>query len=176
MPPSEPSPPRPDWPRYAPGRTLPRYRYVPGLHPHPVSDPAGHSYGHRPDRIEVPEPEDWKNCGPYLWAVDLHNFAYWWEAHEAWEGLWQETDKKGPQALFLQGLIQVSAAMLKAHLGSAAGRTVLLNEALAKLRPVAASHARYMGLDVRDYVKQASACLTLPLPLPAKAIPMIRLL
>ena len=66
--------------------------------------------------------------------------------------------------------------MLKAHLGSAAGRTVLLTEALAKLRPVAASHPRYMGLDVQDYVCQAEACLPFALPLPAESIPMIRLL
>ena len=173
---AEPASPRPDWPRYAGQRALPPYRYVPGLNPHPVSDPAGHSHGHRPERVRVPAPEDWAACAPYLWAVDLHNFAYWWEAHEAWEGLWQETDKKGTQARFLQGLIQVSAGLLKAHLGSAAGRTVLLNEALAKLRETAAGHPRYMGLDVADYVRKVEACLALPLPLPAESIPMIRLL
>ena len=138
MPASEPTPPDPAWPRYAPGRKLPPYRY----------------------------------------GADLHNFAYWWEAHECWEGLWQLTDKRGEQALFLQGLIQVSAGLLKAHLGSQAGTKVLLGEALRKLEGVAAAHPRYMGLDLNAYAARVRACLDAAqqaLPLPAERIPMIRL-
>ena len=31
--------------RYCPNRPLPPYRFVPGLHPHPTRNPAGHSFG-----------------------------------------------------------------------------------------------------------------------------------
>ena len=27
--------------------------------------------------------------GDYLYAIDLYNYAYWWECHEVLEGLWR---------------------------------------------------------------------------------------
>ena len=131
---------------------------MPGLNPHPIRDPGGHSHHHRAERVALPAPDDWASCLPYCHAVDLHNFAYWWEAHEAWEGLWQLTDKRGEQAQFLQGLIQVSAALLKRHMGSPEGVRVLFGEAVGRLAGVAAAHPRYMGLDLPDYLGQIAAC------------------
>ncbi len=32
----------------------------------------------------------------FLWGLDLFNHGYYWEAHEAWEGLWQVADRDGP--------------------------------------------------------------------------------
>jgi predicted metal-dependent hydrolase len=89
--------------------------------------------------------------------VDLHNFAYWWEAHEAWEGLWQLTDKRCEQAQFLQGLIQVSAALLKRHMGSPEGSEILFGEAIGRLAPIANAHPRYMGLDLPEYLGKVAA-------------------
>ena len=176
MPPAEPQPPFPDWPRYAPGRVLPPYRFVPGLNPHPVSDPAGHSHGRRTERVDLPAPEGWAGSEPYRHAVDLHNFAYWWEAHEAWEGLWQLTDRRSPQAQFLQGLIQVSAGLLKAHLGQREGAETLLTEASARLRRIPGP--RYMGVDLPGHLAQVACCLDdlkRSTALPAGHLPMIRL-
>ncbi len=160
MPLTEPRPPFPGWPRYVPERPLPPYRYVPGLNPHPIRDPAGHSHG----RHETPSERT------FPWGADLHNAAYWWEAHEAWEGLWQLTDKRGEQAQFLQGLIQVSAALLKRHLGSPEGSEVLFGEAVGRLAPIAQAHPQHMGLDLPDYLRQVAACRAGGPP------PMIRLL
>lgn len=165
MPPGEPLPPFPDWPRYAPERPLPRYRYVPGLHPHPISDPAGHSYGHRASASD----------GDFAYAVDLYNFAYWWEAHEAWEGSWQKLDRRAEEAQFLQGLIQTSAGLLKAHLGSRGGTEALLGEALRRLEPVARAHPVYRGIAMPEHIARIRACRGLALPLPADRLPLIRL-
>lgn len=163
-----------DGPRYAPGRPLPPYRYLPGTDPHPITDPRGHSFGHRAERPEVPPPDRWADCPEYLWAVDLHNAGYWWEAHEAWEGLWQTLDKTGEQAIFIQGLIQVSAALLKARMGSAEGMRILVGTALAKLRPVAA-RGTYMGIDLQTFLPRVEALKDLTPPLPDERIPRIRL-
>lgn len=103
-----------DWTRYYPQRTFPPYRHVPGVTPHPINDVEGHSYGQQEvtgDRI--PPPESWRDNEDYLCGVDLYNFAYWWEAHEAWEGLWQKAEDE--YRLFLQGLIQISASLIKYH-------------------------------------------------------------
>ena len=178
MPAGEPQAPFPDWPRYAPERPLPPYRYVPGLNPHPVSDPRGHSHGHRPATQDPPAPEAWASCADYRYAVDLHNFAYWWEAHEAWEGIWQHLDKAGEQGQFLQGLIQTSAGLLKSHLGSREGTRILLTEGLLRLRGL--DYPRYMGVDLPGHRARIEACLEAleagtTSALPRERLPMIRL-
>lgn len=131
-------------PRYT-QRPFPPYRYVPGLHPHPVAHPDGHSFhpaGVHPPAGPLLEPRRWRDTEDYLYGIDLYNGGYWWEAHEAWEGLWQQTDKAGRQGRFLQGIIQVSAAHLKRHVGQPEGVRRLLERArghlaavLAKIRP-----------------------------------------
>ena len=98
-------------------RPLPRYRYLRGHHPHPTGDSRGHSFG-RPDDFQPLANEDWRNNEQYLFAIDLFNDGYWWEAHEALEPLWRAAGRKTPDGLFLQGLIQVSGAMLKEAMGS----------------------------------------------------------
>ena len=98
-------------PRYVPQRSFPPYSYVPGKFPHPLSDPAGHSYGVPPVAGD----------DAFLQAVDLFNHGYYWEAHEAWESLWHAAGRTGPRADFLKGLIKLAAAGVKAREGNAAG-------------------------------------------------------
>ena len=101
-----------NWHRYCPQKPFPPYRHIPGVTPHPIRDPRGHSYGVEEVHDAEPlPPEFWRQNEDYLYGVDLYNFAYWWEAHEAWEGLWHQAE--GTYRLFLQGLIQVSAAFIK---------------------------------------------------------------
>ena len=45
-------------------------------------------------------------------GVELYQAGEFWEAHEAWEEAWQE--ESGQPRLFLQGLIQLAAALHKA--------------------------------------------------------------
>lgn len=135
---------------------FPPYRFVPGRNPHPTAHPEGHSY-HPPGepQEEVPwvAPEHWRQSDAYRYGCDLHNHAYWWEAHEAWEGLWQVCDKKASQGLFLQGLIQVAAAHLKLYVGHERGVARLHSSAVGYLdRVIAAESLRggdlFMGLDL----------------------------
>ena len=98
-------------PRYCPQRALPAYRFVPGLDPHPVIDPAGHSYG-KPESSQRPlPPGEWPRNEEYLYGVDLFNRRYYWEAHEAWESAWRACDRDSAQGQFLQGLILIAAAL-----------------------------------------------------------------
>ncbi|MBI4229476.1 MAG: DUF309 domain-containing protein [Planctomycetes bacterium] len=175
----EPSPPRPGWPRYAPRRAFPPYRYVPGGgHPHPTADPKGHSHGRVEETVTLPDPDDWRLCEPYLFGADLYNFAYWWEAHEAWEALWQEGAPGDEQTVFLQGLIQAAAGLLKSHMGTHTGAAHLFSAARAKLGPVALAHTRYMGLDLPPFLEALDAALaeaSAGRAIPPGRVPMIRL-
>ncbi len=144
--------PRRDLPRYRPGYPLPSYRYIPGLHPHPVRDPRGHSFGvaESLDDLAGWNPRDWPLLDPWLWGADLYNRFYFWEAHEAWESLWRSTDRGSEAGLLLQGLIQIAAALLKVHLRSTAGAMRLSTTAIEKLTVVSTRTPFLMGMDVVD--------------------------
>ncbi len=131
-------------------RALPAYRYVPGLHPHPTRHPAGHSYQSRPtlNRHAAWNAEDWRDLDDWLYGIDLFNLFYFWEAHEAWEGLWAATERDSTTATFLQGLIQVAAALLKSHMNVLVGARTLALQGLARLDSVAVVHHYLLGLDV----------------------------
>jgi predicted metal-dependent hydrolase len=44
-------------------------------------------------------------------GIELFNTGRFWDAHEAWERVWMP-DRKGPDAGFYKGLIQVAAGCL----------------------------------------------------------------
>jgi hypothetical protein len=156
-----PSDPRP---RFAPDDPLPPYTFVPGRTPHPVSDPAGHSFGAKPERPAAPDPARWRECRAYLRGLDLFNHGYYWEAHEAWEGLWHACGRTGPTADFLKGLIQLAVAGVKVREGRPAGvaghaaRAVELFHAAADR--LGGADARFLGLrlgDLLDYSRAGSS-------------------
>ena len=70
-----------------PGEPLPPYSYVPGKFPHPIRDPQGHSFGEVPDAVVNLDPQQWRECRPYLRGIDLFNHGFYWEAHESWEAV-----------------------------------------------------------------------------------------
>ncbi len=146
-------------PRLVPDRPFPPYAYVPGRTPHPTRDADGHSYEAKPEMPEPPDPEDWHACRDYLYGIDLFNHGFYWEAHEAWEGLWVACGRRGLTATYLQALINLAATGFKARCGSARGMRANAKTAV-KLFESVASHlgsenSRYMGLDVRALVDSA---------------------
>jgi hypothetical protein len=148
----QPDPPDPNRARYC-AQPFPQYRYVPTLNPHPCAHPDGHSYeppGHpKPAPPPLLPPEQWRACEAWLYGVDLYNHAYWWETHEIWEAIWQQSDKKGVQGRFIQGLIQIAAAHLKRHIGNEEGVQRLLERSRAHLDfAQAVAPAVYMGVEI----------------------------
>lgn len=160
--------PQPPQPRYS-SRPWPTYRFIIGENPHPTADRDGHSFEHE-GTVQELNPEHWEKCDDYLYAVDLYNYAYWWEAHEVLEGLWGNFPGGSPESDLLQGIIKISAGFYKWHLQNArgvdyhyAGGTLLLKQALAH-SPV------YMGIDLEEYLerlaKHFAPVLTAPDPWP----------
>ena len=134
---------------------FPAYRHVPGLTPHPVRDSQGHSYSAEdpaPDPALETLPDGWRNCRDYLYGVDLFNRAYLWEAHEAWEIVWIGTGKTTYPGHLAQGLIQVSAGLLRLHLGTPGGAGNLLRRARGHLDVVesrlGSAGRSYMGVGI----------------------------
>jgi predicted metal-dependent hydrolase len=83
----------------------------------------------------------------YLYGIDLFNFAYWWECHEVFEGLWHAVGPDTEQGTFFQALIQLAAANLKRFVGNEQAAQKLARSGLARLQTL--PHL-YMGLDMTD--------------------------
>src|SRR4029079_10519382 len=88
---------------------------------HPVSDPRGHSFGMQVEKATPLNEESFRANESYLYAIDLFNYWFYWEAHEAWEALWHAAGRRGQTADFLKGLIKLAAAGVKHAQGMPAG-------------------------------------------------------
>ncbi len=133
-------------PRFLPDEPFPAYAYTPGRDPHPVRDPRGHSHGLAHPAPAAPDPARWWDSRDYLRGIDLFNAGYYWEAHEAWEGLWNACGREGRTALFLQALIGLAAALLKRREGRPAGAAAHARRARGLLE--ALDTTAWMGLDI----------------------------
>lgn len=156
---AEPDQPGVGWRRYS-ARPFPAYRFVPGNTLHPRRHAGGHSFGQPELRLLQVVPDRWEESDEYLYAVDLYNFAYWWESHELWEGLWRAAGRDTVPGNFFKGLIQLAAANLKCALGHSTARTTLLRAGMVRL---AGLPSLYMGLDVAAYLALLDRCLEQPL-------------
>ena len=128
-------------------RPLPETFYIPGRSPHPAPSPLPGPW----------DAADWRHLSDWLYGIDLFNHGYFWEAHEAWEGLWQCTPKTQAPGLLLRGLIQAAACLLKVREDNARGVALLGARSLATLDQVECE--RLMGLepivwreDLREYL------------------------
>ncbi len=147
----QPEPADPNWPRYS-RREFPGYRFVPSVTPHPLRDPAGHSYRNPAPRPQPFPPDQWRSAPTYLFGIDCYNFAYWWESHEVLEEIWHAVGHEGEQGQFLQGLIQVAAAWLHRFRGD---EKVAAKQAHAGLARLARIPDLYMGVDTRAFAAES---------------------
>lgn len=142
--------PRPEvLPRYSP-RALPPYRFIPKLAPHPRTHPQGHMApgGEQGDQGEQ----------DFRYGVDLYNCGCWWEAHEAWEGVWMALAAGSARRAAVQALIQVANAHLKLQLGRRKA-VERLRRKYAELFDRAGEAANDLGFDALLWRKEVDAYL-----------------
>ncbi|MBI1387962.1 MAG: DUF309 domain-containing protein [bacterium] len=146
--------------RLVPHRPFPAYAFIPGKTPHPVRDPRGHSYGHVPDPAEPLSVKNWRENELYLYGIDLFNHGYYWEAHEAWEDVWNATGHEKHPARFCKALIQFTAVGVKALEGRILGVRTLskcakrgfVSLSLELLPP----DGRYLGLSLAALIRHTN--------------------
>jgi hypothetical protein len=153
---SEPAPPFPYWPRFS-DLPFPPYRFVPGLNPHPILHPHGHSFSHPRELPPAWDPEEWRTLRPYLYGIDLYNYAYWWECHEVLEGLWRVAERTSLQASFIKGIIHVAVANLNRHRSKGAGAKRQAEKGLARFERVQETSSVYMGLEIPVFARGVRA-------------------
>jgi predicted metal-dependent hydrolase len=108
--------------------------------------------------------ENFEQHGQFRRGVELFNGGEYFESHEVWEELWLEAS--GDERIFLQGLIQVAAALHHFGRGNLLGMRSLLAAGLIKLDGFPAV---YYGIDLarmrddaREWVGREDQVLSLP--------------
>ena len=145
-------------PEYLPRLTdgaLPTYSYVPRLFPHPIREPDGHSFGRHEPRVELPN-GNLSQCNQYLCGIDLFNHGYYWESHESWEAVWHAFERTTINARFVQGLIKIAAAGVKAREGNENGIERHAGRAVALFEQCCGIDDSFTGFPVRDLIETAT--------------------
>jgi predicted metal-dependent hydrolase len=93
------------------------------------------------------ERESPRGLDPITEGIRLFNEEYFFEAHEVLEDVWKQ--EHGEPRLFLQGLIQISAAYHHYQNGNLIGAATLLQRGADKIRKYP---GRYLGIDVETLV------------------------
>ena len=77
--------------------------------------------------------EDNKSCDDiFLDALILFNNQKWYEAHDAFEDIWNTLD--GDERQIVQGILQVSVSQFHLSKGNLNGATILLGEGLGRIK------------------------------------------
>ena len=110
----------------------------------------------------------------FLWGLDLFNHGYYWEAHEAWEGLWQGADRGSPLRMLFKGMILLCATGVKIregkhaaalrHAGRAAGLFTRL------MNTTDHTFERALGMSPAALAEQAEAAARIPATLQTTAL------
>ena len=68
----------------------------------------------------------------FLNALNLFNNQKWYEAHDAFEEIWNSLD--GDERQVIQGILQVSVSQYHLSRGNLNGATILLGEGLGRIK------------------------------------------
>ena len=68
----------------------------------------------------------------FLIALNLFNNHDWYEAHDAFEEIWNSVD--GDERQVIQGILQVSVSQFHLSKGNLNGATILLGEGLGRIK------------------------------------------
>ena len=68
----------------------------------------------------------------FLNALNLFNSQKWYEAHDAFEDIWNTLD--GDERQIIQGILQVSVSQFHLSKGNLNGATILLGEGLGRIK------------------------------------------
>jgi predicted metal-dependent hydrolase len=114
---------------------------------------------------------DWTQ-GELAEGLRRYHAEEFFAAHEAWESLWlvaQEPDK-----MFLQGLIQVTAAFYHLQRNNPQGTARLLQAALRRLEPYPASFGAISVAELRNDIREWLKALEAGAPAPGFGCARIR--
>ena len=145
--------------------SLPPYSYVPGgPWPHPTRSPQGHSFGQVASKLARPAEAGGGDSAEFLSGVALFNAGYFWEAHEAWEGLWHAHGRQGATADVVKALIKLAAAGVKVREGQEHGVRTHASRAAELFESVqrTTGNRYHLGLNLAEWAARCRAVASDP--------------
>ena len=85
---------------------------------------------------------------PLYFALKLFNEQKWYEAHDAFEDIWNNVE--GDQRQVIQGILQVSVSQFHLSKGNLNGATILLGEGLGRINTRKNIN---LGIDLESFCK-----------------------
>ena len=79
-------------------------------------------------------------------ALNLFNTEKWYEAHDAFEDIWNKVD--GDERQIIQGILQVSVSQFHLNKGNLNGATILLGEGLGRIKTRTSTN---LGIDLESF-------------------------
>ena len=83
-----------------------------------------------------------------FFALNLFNKQKWYEAHDAFEEIWNSVD--GDERQVIQGILQVSVSQFHLSKGNLNGATILLGEGLGRIKTRTNIN---LGIDLESFCK-----------------------
>ena len=87
-------------------------------------------------------------------ALNLFNNQKWYEAHDAFEDIWNTLD--GDERQIIQGILQVSVSQFHLSKGNINGATILLGEGLGRIKNRTNIN---LGIDLKSFCKRIEQLL-----------------
>ena len=84
----------------------------------------------------------------FFYALNLFNNQKWYEAHDAFEDIWNTLD--GDERQIIQGILQVSVSQFHLSKGNLNGATILLGEGLGRIKNRTNIN---LGIDLKSFCK-----------------------
>ena len=96
--------------------------------------------------MELVDVESFENN--FVYALNLFNNQKWYEAHDAFEDIWNTLD--GDERQIIQGILQVSVSQFHLSKGNYNGATILLGEGLGRIKTRTNNN---LGIDLETLCK-----------------------
>ena len=87
-------------------------------------------------------------------ALNLFNNQKWYEAHDAFEDIWNTLD--GDERQIIQGILQVSVSQFHLSKGNLNGATILLGEGLGRIKTRTNIN---LGIDLESFCRSLEKLL-----------------
>lgn len=100
--------------------------------------------------------QNWQSCEAYLYAIDLFNQGYWWEAHEILKPVCYAVGRESVSGVFVEGLIQIAAGELKHSMQEEKGAQILIERGLST---IATAQPVFLGIDIVAFSATIRDCL-----------------
>ena len=105
-------------------------------------------------------------------ALELFNNKKWYEAHDAFEDIWNGLD--GDERQIIQGILQVSVSQFHLSKGNINGAMILLGEGLGRIRERTSVD---LGIDLKEFCNLLELLLSKlhsELPLNSQDVPFLK--